>query len=143
MRQFLSFASALCLSVLSLACVHDLLGPDAAAHVGSPQKAIPLLRSSVIYPLRIDFSQRFLVDQTGTPVYISGDAAWSLIAQLGAADANTYLQNRSQMGFNVVLVNLIEHLFSQNAPRTSTTSCRSRGGLSPRRTPRIFSTRTA
>ncbi|HUI63349.1 MAG TPA: glycoside hydrolase family 140 protein [Bacteroidota bacterium] len=116
MKRFFPFACALCLSLLSLACAHDLLGPDTAARVTTPQKALSLSRSSVIYPLRIDFSQRFLVDQTGTPVYVSGDAAWSLIAQLGAADANTYLQNRSQMGFNVVLVNLIEHLFSRNAP---------------------------
>src|SRR5205085_9072920 len=42
---------------------------------------------------------------------------WSLIAQGTNADIDTYLNNRQQKGFNVVLVNLLEHKFATNAPR--------------------------
>ena len=59
---------------------------------------------------------RYLVDQNGKPFFLAGDAAWSLIAQLSDQDADTYLANRQQLGFTAVLVNLIEHQFSTNAP---------------------------
>ena len=47
----------------------------------------------------------------------SGDTAWSLIAQVSKEDAIYYLEDRRQKGFTVILVNLIEHKFSTNAPR--------------------------
>ena len=56
----------------------------------------------------------YLVNAAGTPVFITGDAAWSLIARLNITDANIYLANRAAKGFNVVIVNLMEHAFAQN-----------------------------
>jgi len=67
--------------------------------------------------ITVDPSKRYLRDQAGKPFLMVGDAAWSLIAQLSDADADAYLLNRHQMGFNLVLVNLIEHNFASNAPR--------------------------
>ncbi|HUI65112.1 MAG TPA: DUF4038 domain-containing protein, partial [Bacteroidota bacterium] len=66
--------------------------------------------------LSIDSSKRFLVTQTGKPYLLIGNAAWSLIAQLSDSDADFYLANRHTMGFNGVLVNLLEHQFCANAP---------------------------
>ncbi|HXX62468.1 MAG TPA: DUF4038 domain-containing protein [Bacteroidota bacterium] len=66
--------------------------------------------------LSVDTSNRFLVTQTGKPYLLIGNAAWSLIAQLSDSDADYYLANRHSMGFNGVLVNLLEHQFSTNAP---------------------------
>src|SRR5688572_21195992 len=60
---------------------------------------------------------RHLVDQNNKPFLISGDAAWSLIVNVTLADANSYLADRQARGFNTVMVNLIEHNFSTNAPR--------------------------
>ena len=59
---------------------------------------------------------QYLVDQSGQPFFINGDAAWSLVAQLSNADADLYLTNRQQKGYNVLLMRLIEHLFSDHAP---------------------------
>jgi hypothetical protein len=80
----------------------------------------PLGKASAIYPLKVGANKRYLVDQTNTPVLLSVDAGWSLIcggyANLKAADADNYLKTRAAYGFNVVIVNLIEHQFSSNPP---------------------------
>jgi hypothetical protein len=68
------------------------------------------------YPLSVDASGRHLVDQNGQPFLLVGDAAWSLIAQLQDTAADSYLANRQQLGFDAVLVNLIEHYFADHAP---------------------------
>ncbi|MDH3251986.1 MAG: DUF4038 domain-containing protein, partial [Ignavibacteria bacterium] len=68
------------------------------------------------YPLRISSNNRYLEDQSGIPFLLNAEAAWSLMAQLTYADADYYLTNRAQKGFNGVLVNLIEHMFSTYAP---------------------------
>ena len=47
-----------------------------------------------------------------------GDAGWSLIAQLDAADIERYLSDRARRGFNAIIVNLIEHKFASHAPAT-------------------------
>jgi hypothetical protein len=57
------------------------------------------------------------VDQEGRAVLIQGDAPWSLIVNTTIEDAAWYLDQRRAQGFNVVLINLIEHLFAADAPR--------------------------
>jgi hypothetical protein len=47
---------------------------------------------------------------------VVGDTAWSLIAQLDEHDITRYFEDRSQRGFNAVIVNLIEHKFASHAP---------------------------
>jgi Protein of unknown function (DUF4038)/Putative collagen-binding domain of a collagenase len=63
------------------------------------------------YPVRIAADQRHLVDQSGAPFLIQGDAAWSLISGLTKEEAEEYLENRRRTGFNSIIVNLIEHKF--------------------------------
>ena len=89
--------------------------------------------STAIFPLRVSADHRYLVDQQDRPFLVVGDTAWSLIAQLGEADIDRYLQDRRRRGFNSIIVNLIEHKFSSNPPRT-------RFGLAPFNTPNDFST---
>ena len=69
-----------------------------------------------VYPVKMGPTSRYLVDQNGKPFFLAGDAAWSLIAQLSDQDADTYLTSRQQLGFTLVLANLIEHQFATNAP---------------------------
>lgn len=69
------------------------------------------------FPLRISDDHRHLLDANGAPFLVQGDAAWSIIANLTYEDAIRYLDDRRAKGFNAVLVNLIEHLFSSNPPR--------------------------
>ena len=85
------------------------------------------------YPLRTGEGSRFVLDSTGEPFLILGDAAWSLIVELDRAEVDAYLANRSALGFNAVLVELIEHRFSSNPPFN-------RDGDGPFLTPGDFST---
>src|SRR5579859_6162310 len=73
--------------------------------------------SSLVYPLKVSSTGRYLVDQNNQPVFWSGDAGWSAIVQGTNADIDTYMTNRQSHGVNVVIVNLIDHLFCTNAPR--------------------------
>jgi hypothetical protein len=69
------------------------------------------------YPLTISADRRRLLDADGKPFLVQGDTCWSLIANLEYAEAIRYLDDRRAKGFNTILVNLIEHLFSKNPPR--------------------------
>ncbi|TIQ36044.1 MAG: DUF4038 domain-containing protein [Mesorhizobium sp.] len=68
------------------------------------------------FPLRIEPGKNYLVDRNGRPFFMQGEAAWSLIADLKDDEAELYLEDRKARGFNTILVNLIEHRFSRNAP---------------------------
>jgi hypothetical protein len=69
------------------------------------------------YPLSISKDRRRFIDADGKPFLVQGDAAWSLVANLTYEDAVRYLDDRRAKGFNTIIVNLIEHLFSRNPPR--------------------------
>ena len=69
------------------------------------------------YPLKLAPGKRYIIDQNNRPVFLDGEAAWSLIANLSDEDVDTYLADRQQRGVNAILVNLIEHKFSVQAPR--------------------------
>ncbi|MBS0366386.1 MAG: DUF4038 domain-containing protein [Proteobacteria bacterium] len=85
------------------------------------------------FPLHVEAGKRYLVDCTGKPFLIQGDAAWSLIAQLDQADITTYLDDRKARGFNAILVNLIESTYASKAPANI-------AGTQPFNTPGDFST---
>jgi hypothetical protein len=68
------------------------------------------------FPIDPGIGGRYLKDASGQPFFISGDSPWSLIADLTREDAELYLQDRRARGFNTLLVNLIEHRFTRNAP---------------------------
>ncbi len=75
------------------------------------------LTSPPHYPIKLGPSgSRYLVDQDDRPFFWSGEAAWSLVADLTLADAQSYLDDRMTKGINVVMVNLIEHKFGARAP---------------------------
>jgi hypothetical protein len=68
------------------------------------------------FPLKIGSDRRHLVDQNDRPFLVSGDTAWSIITALTKAEAEQYLANRANKGFNALIVNLIERKF--NGPLT-------------------------
>ena len=68
-------------------------------------------RAANVYPVTVGADHRHLVDQTGAPFLVQGDAAWSLISGLTSEEAEKYLEDRRSKGFNSVIVNLIEHQF--------------------------------
>jgi hypothetical protein len=78
-----------------------------------------LLEAETPYPVKVGPSRRYLVDQRGAPFLLQGDAGWSLISGLTKEESEQYLENRSQKGFNTIMVNLIEHKFKGPANRYS------------------------
>jgi Protein of unknown function (DUF4038)/Putative collagen-binding domain of a collagenase len=85
------------------------------------------------YPLHVSADRRRIVDHDGTPFLVQGDAAWSLIANLTYDEAIVYLDDRRAKGFNTLIVSVVEHLFSRQAPRD-------RSGNEPFTTPGDMST---
>ena len=109
--------------VLSLAVA--LVGCEGGSSHADPNPPAPAAPSTAAtapplgaaFPLRVSADQRHLVDQNGRPFLIVGDSAWSLITAVTRADAETYLEDRQQRGFNALLVNIIEHHFNGPANR--------------------------
>jgi hypothetical protein len=69
------------------------------------------------FPLKASADGHYLVDSKGAPFLIHGDAAWSLISNLTAAEIDMYLADRKTRAFNTLMVNLIEHQFAVKAPQ--------------------------
>ncbi len=53
-------------------------------------------------------NHRFLQHEDGTPFFWLGDTAWLLFSRLDRAEAERYLENRRQKGFNVVQVMVLQ-----------------------------------
>jgi len=66
------------------------------------------------FPTKISSNKRYLVDQNNIPFFIQSDTPWALFVGLTTEDAEIYLEDRRQKGFNSVTVNLIEHWFNRN-----------------------------
>src|SRR4051812_49357680 len=112
-----------CLSVavaastsLAIAMGMSACGRDDRSASRSSTSATPPSATG-IFPLRVEPGKRYLVDASGKPFLLHGDAAWSLIAELSIADAELYLEDRRRKGFNAILVNLLEHKYARNPPR--------------------------
>ena len=75
--------------------------------------------TKVAFPLGLSKDGRYLVDASGAPFLIQGEAAWSLIAQLTREDAEIYLEDRRRRGVNLIMVNLVEHWFSDHPPQNA------------------------
>jgi hypothetical protein len=101
---------------------------DPAGRAPEPAVAIPTR-----FPLSISADRRHLLDKNGSPFFINGDTPWELIQNLTLADADLYLTDRKNGGFNAVLITLIEHHFSPDPPRNA-------NGDAPFTTPGDFST---
>lgn len=74
-----------------------------------------------------------LVDAAGAPVWLTGEAAWSLIVRLDDAGLDRYLADRRARGINALVVNLVEHKYADHPPANL-------AGDAPFTTPGDFST---
>lgn len=72
--------------------------------------------SAQAFPLKVSDDGRHIVDQNDKPFFINGDTAWSLIGQVSKADAELYLRDCAENGFNSVIVTLVEGYYADNAP---------------------------
>lgn len=88
---------------------------------GSASKTVTVTVTPVSsrFPLHVDAGKRYLIDAQGTPFFVHGDTPWSLLVQLTREEAEQYLEDRRQKGFNTVLANLLEHYYSDDPPRNA------------------------
>src|SRR5215470_6206502 len=100
----------------ALAVIALVIGPRIVTRAALPAAAStpPMMTLR----LKLSSNRRHLVDQKGVPFLIVGDSPWSLIAQLDERDIEWYLRDRQNKGFDSIIVNLIEHKFCTNPPRT-------------------------
>jgi hypothetical protein len=128
-----------CLPLVAAACLLSSLAAGGChASVGSRRGGGPgpgggTGNGMAAFPLKVAADGRTLVDQKGTPFLFQGEAAWGLIAAATSAEAELYLENRRQKGFNAAIVRLLEHKFAVDPPRDA-------DGDPPFSTPGDFST---
>jgi hypothetical protein len=73
----------------------------------------PVVPPAVVsYPLKVSADGRRLLDQNDRAFLVVGDTPWSLMTALTKAEAESYLEDRRQRGFNAIIVNIIEHFFN-------------------------------
>ncbi|MBO0323967.1 glycoside hydrolase family 140 protein [Muricauda sp. CAU 1633] len=60
--------------------------------------------------LSISENGRFLMTQDGDPFFWLGDTGWLLFSKLDRKEAETYLTQRSELGFNVIQVMVLHQL---------------------------------
>jgi len=104
-------ASALAVGLLLLGCSS---GPGSVTEKAASASAA--ITPAPVYPLRVAANGRYLEDQNSTPFLWVGDSVWSGATSLTPAEMDQYLDNRSAKGFSVLVVSLLEHKFSKNAP---------------------------
>jgi hypothetical protein len=128
-RSFLSWA-LLCLAALAvaLAVVHfrerlttsaSDQGGDGESKVRSQNDATPIVSASGQL-MTLDPTGRFLINSTThKPVFITGEAAWSLITQLNDADVEIYLSDRAARKFNYIWCAAADNYFQSHAPNNA------------------------
>jgi hypothetical protein len=64
--------------------------------------------------LEVSDNNRFLQDSNGDPFFWLGDTGWLLFSKLNREDAEKYLNNRTENGFNVIQVMVLHNLKARN-----------------------------
>lgn len=64
--------------------------------------------------LRVSANHRYLVDEKGQPFFWLGDTGWLLFTKLNREDAEKYLTDRANKGFNVIQVMMLHSLGAKN-----------------------------
>lgn len=94
-------------TTFALACT----GPGGTSNA-STTVSVTTPPAAAAFPLRVATGQRHLVDQNGRPFLMVGDTPWSLMTGVTRAEAETYLEDRRQRGFNAIIVNIVEHYYN-------------------------------
>jgi hypothetical protein len=64
--------------------------------------------------LAVSSNKRFFVDEKGKPFFWLGDTGWLLFSKLNREEANTYLEDRKQKGYNVIQVMVLHTVAAAN-----------------------------
>jgi Protein of unknown function (DUF4038)/Putative collagen-binding domain of a collagenase len=78
--------------------------PSISTPIPTPPNPTPTnpITGGVFNRLRVSENKRFLETVDGKPFFYMADTAWRLFLALDRSEAETYLENRRQRGFNVI-----------------------------------------
>lgn len=68
------------------------------------------------FPWKASSNSRFIIDYMGQPWFGIMDGIWTLFNQVSDGDADIYLTDRKNRGFNFIACTILEHYFCDNAP---------------------------
>lgn len=69
------------------------------------------------FPVSVSDDGRHVLDAAGRPWVLVGDAGWSSIAMLTPDERDAYLDRLAELGYDAVLVNVVENAFSDHPPQ--------------------------
>src|SRR5688500_20223809 len=64
--------------------------------------------------LAVSSNHRFLADENGNPFFWLGDTGWLLFLKLNREEAEKYLEDRKQKGYNVIQVMVLHNIAAAN-----------------------------
>jgi hypothetical protein len=71
-------------------------------------------QKSLQHHLRVSSNGRYFINEKGEPFFWLGDTGWLLFARLTREEAEQYLENRRQKGFNVIQVMILHEMAEAN-----------------------------
>lgn len=83
---------------------------------GARRPAPPPPPVADVFPLSIESGGRYFKDAFGTPFFLNVDTGWSAIVNLTTTQLSAWIDDSVVKGFTGVLVNAIEHEFSNQSP---------------------------
>lgn len=89
---------------------------DLANNEGEFSNTASVTTSNVSPALTISPDGKRIIDTNGQPLFVNGDAAWSLFVGLNQQQVQQYLNDRQTKGFNLLMINVLEYSFTPTAP---------------------------
>jgi len=112
-----TFYSYLLITIASIASGCNADKPADDKHSG--KHAVDDSKSAAHQTLAVSPNKRFLTTADGKPFFWLGDTAWLLFSKLDREEADKYLEDRKQKGFNVIQVMLMHSVSSTNVYQDS------------------------
>lgn len=69
-----------------------------------------------LFPVGLDASKKYFVDQNGNPCFALGDDAFGLVTTLVAAQIEQYLSDRASKGINILWWAPVDNIYSPSPP---------------------------
>lgn len=80
------------------------------------------------FPVNLDSTKTFFVDQQGKPVFAQGETPFDMPMQLTAAQVDQYLNDRAAKGFNIMWIAPVDNVYSSNPPNNQAGNAPFSGG---------------
>lgn len=80
------------------------------------------------FPVNLDSTKTFFVDQQGNPCFAVGEDAFDLIEQLTATQVDQYLADRASRGVNLIWLGVVDNIYQATPPNNQAGNAPFSGG---------------